>query len=321
VTAQQIETKMSLLVRSERKITNEVLQHINLADQKKHYLERGFGSLFDWLTKGHGYSEGAAQRRIQAARLLRAVPHAAEKLESGEVNLNNLARAGAAIRAQEKAGTKLTSEEKAEVIEQMENKTGIEAQQILVGLFPDLKLEMQEPKKTVIDENTVRLAFNLPNEVLQDLERVKTLLSHVFPNGNWADVIGYVAKEFLQRKDPLLRRERKTVAMDFPADLTPSTAVAAKRCVKPIPYPLRRVIIKRARGQCEYIDPTSGRRCRNTFQLEIDHIHPRALGGGNEPENLRCLCRAHNQFVALNILEIKKPCWGEGVAGLYEQSI
>ncbi|MBK9322947.1 MAG: HNH endonuclease [Bdellovibrionaceae bacterium] len=34
------------------------------------------------------------------------------------------------------------------------------------------------------------------------------------------------------------------------------------------------------------------------FQLEVDHIKPLALGGEHRAENLRILCRAHNQLAA-----------------------
>ena len=45
-----------------------------------------------------------------------------------------------------------------------------------------------------------------------------------------------------------------------------------------------------------------GHRCEETGRLEIDHITPVALGGTTTPENLRVLCRAHNQFEAERVL-------------------
>jgi 5-methylcytosine-specific restriction endonuclease McrA len=33
--------------------------------------------------------------------------------------------------------------------------------------------------------------------------------------------------------------------------------------------------------------------CRSAWE-QVDHIVPRALGGGDEPENLQGLCQAHN---------------------------
>jgi hypothetical protein len=41
-----------------------------------------------------------------------------------------------------------------------------------------------------------------------------------------------------------------------------------------------------------------GCRCQERGRLEIDHVVPVALGGAARPENLRLLCRAHNQHAA-----------------------
>ncbi|MAE70888.1 MAG: hypothetical protein CME06_10515 [Gemmatimonadetes bacterium] len=47
-------------------------------------------------------------------------------------------------------------------------------------------------------------------------------------------------------------------------------------------------------GRCAFVD-RHGRRCNSQWLLELDHIHPFALGGSHHPDNLRLLCRAHNQ--------------------------
>jgi 5-methylcytosine-specific restriction endonuclease McrA len=63
----------------------------------------------------------------------------------------------------------------------------------------------------------------------------------------------------------------------------------------PIPEPTKRQVHIRDEGACQY--PINGGTaiCGQTRAVDIDHIVPRALGGGNEPENLRVLCRAHNR--------------------------
>ena len=66
-----------------------------------------------------------------------------------------------------------------------------------------------------------------------------------------------------------------------------------------IPAGIRYAIRIRSGDQCEYIDPTTGRRCDCRTQLEFDHIIPFALGGDHSPENLRHFCRAHNQLAAI----------------------
>ena len=57
---------------------------------------------------------------------------------------------------------------------------------------------------------------------------------------------------------------------------------------------IRRLVWARDQGCCTFVD-AQGRRCRSRWFLQIDHIHPYALGGGNTASNLRLLCGAHNR--------------------------
>lgn len=64
-----------------------------------------------------------------------------------------------------------------------------------------------------------------------------------------------------------------------------------------IPAHLRRAVWARD-GDCCQFESASGRRCESRSGLEIDHVRPVALGGTSTLENLRLLCRAHNQLEA-----------------------
>jgi hypothetical protein len=58
----------------------------------------------------------------------------------------------------------------------------------------------------------------------------------------------------------------------------------------------------RAEGKCQFVDLETGKRCGSRYFLEIDHsIKPVALGGSNDLENLRLLCRGHNAREAVKI--------------------
>ena len=64
-----------------------------------------------------------------------------------------------------------------------------------------------------------------------------------------------------------------------------------------VPSILREQVLEEAGYQCSYVSPT-GRRCEARVALEIDHRKPRARGGSNDKENLRPMCRPHNQLEA-----------------------
>jgi 5-methylcytosine-specific restriction endonuclease McrA len=64
----------------------------------------------------------------------------------------------------------------------------------------------------------------------------------------------------------------------------------------------------RSGDQCEFVvkikNPVSGqfvqKRCNGKSQMQFDHRFPFALGGKNEKENIRHLCREHNILAAEN---------------------
>lgn len=54
----------------------------------------------------------------------------------------------------------------------------------------------------------------------------------------------------------------------------------------PVPYEVRLAIFARDGNRCQA--------CPSTTDLTIDHVFPQILGGGNDPSNLRVLCRSCN---------------------------
>lgn len=70
----ELTQRLEKLVRTERKITHLVLLHIIEIEERKLYAEMGFDGMYTFLTRGLGYSEASAYRRLQAARLVKQVP-------------------------------------------------------------------------------------------------------------------------------------------------------------------------------------------------------------------------------------------------------
>ncbi len=64
-----------------------------------------------------------------------------------------------------------------------------------------------------------------------------------------------------------------------------------------IPQSIKDAVFVRDDGRCTFISK-KGKRCKETWNLEIDHIIPYAKGGSNSPENLRLLCAQHNRLAA-----------------------
>jgi 5-methylcytosine-specific restriction endonuclease McrA len=122
-----------------------------------------------------------------------------------------------------------------------------------------------------------------------NLKRAKELLGHCIPNGDTVKVIERALRTLVED----LEKERRAKT---------SRPQARVRASKPghVPAARRRDVFARDGKQCTYVD-SEGRRCECRTRLELDHIEPRALGGGDDASNLRVRCRSHNLHAAEEI--------------------
>ena len=127
----------------------------------------------------------------------------------------------------------------------------------------------------------------------------------------------------------------KNAAVKNAAAKDTAIKIAAEKCADPskasryIPAALRRAVAQRDGYRCSYvpgvaaIDCVDGvdvndanvndagkmangnseaKRCEAIHRLEFDHVKPRAHGGQNTVDNLRLLCRAHNNLAAKDVM-------------------
>jgi len=87
------------------------------------------------------------------------------------------------------------------------------------------------------------------------------------------------------------------IAPSEPCSPPPSTADSSPMRAGSVPRAERRAVIERDGLACTWVD-ADGSRCASRAWLELDHRHPRAKAGSSEANNLRLLCRAHNQLAA-----------------------
>ncbi len=290
------------LVKEERQITREILDHIGEVARRRLYADLGYSSIFDWLVKDLGYSESAAYRRMQAARILQAVPEAASKLESGELGLTVLSKVQTLIRADEKrTGEKMSVQEKSVILAKVESCSGREAEFRLATYFPDLAAEAVKEKVRVVSDDQVSVQVTFTREQFEKLKRIQELMSHTDIDATNATLLEVAMDAFLEKKDPLKKvvRSRLTqsdTAAEVKSDAGSKSAKPPKEAENVRPS-TRNQVLRKSEGQCEYRSP-DGRRCESRHLLEVDHIHARVLGGTNSPENLRALCRTHNLLMA-----------------------
>ena len=321
--------RLGELAGHEREVQVEFLLHLAEFDARRAWAEAGYRSLWDYLLRVVHLREGAAFRRIAAMRVVRRLPVVAEAVRDGRLCLSTVAvleqllteqnvgelvaRAAFLTKAEvqrlavtlqprtaPKDGLRLLPSRKAEpretrpVEEQSTPSASVAAAPpapAVLQLAPPSSRATLEP----VTADTYSLRVTVDAALQKDIEELKALLSHKIPKGDVTAVVREAIQCALEK-----HRKRKGASEPTRKRKSPVAAKPAKKtgCGRqPISAAVRREVWKRDEGRCTWRGP-DGQRCGNTWQVELDHIRPAALGGPSTVENLRILCRAHNALSA-----------------------
>ena len=285
-------SELKTLVGDERKLTALILRYLCEVRRRRLFAEYGYPSLYAFCMKFLGYTESQTQRRLEAMKVISQVPEVEVKIQEGSLSLTAIAQAQSYFKSQEKADKPLALEIKKEVLKSLENKSTRECERELIKLDPIMAIPKDKVK--LISSTHTQTTSTLPNEVLEKLERIKSLLSHKNPNMTQSELLDEMAEIVLNKIDPLRKEIKQRNASMAPI-------VTSK-----ISTSLKRQNFQTHKGKCSFVSPITGQRCESTFFLEDDHIIPKALGGLATKENLRLFCRIHNQHAAIKVFGLKK---------------
>lgn len=294
----ELDLKIKALARKERELLGELLEHLKEADSRRLYLDFGYSSLFSYLVESCGYSAGAAQRRIDAARLFKVEPKLKEKIESGEINLAQTTILQKALREKNKTEP-VSLQDKRDLISRLGHKSTSETQFLIAK---ELNLEVKEQSKQIYQKDeSVRLEITLTKEQWQKLEKARDLTSNATQSNDWATVLEYFSDRMIKQKEGSgARRERKESSAQTLANRKKTSkrndVDATMAVIKPISQKIRKSILCRDQV-CQHKDLRTGKICASRWNLHIDHIQPRWAGGPHDEANLRVLCAKHNQHV------------------------
>jgi hypothetical protein len=260
-----LDENLEVLVLKERALEKEILLYIAEVDLRRLYLKMSYSSLFEYLTKRHGYSNAIAQSRIDLVRLHHEVPTVIEDLEKGDIKISQIGLLKTALR---QTAEDITLEQKAEIVESLKNKTMAESQVILAEA---LNIEIKEKAKVTYLPNAVKLEVSFSLEDWKVMTEMREGLSTTFPIGEWDKVLAYLAKKENEAKNK-----------------TPKSQTSYES--------LKKIVIQRDKC-CQYKSKDSSKTCGSKWNLQPDHITPLWAGGEDTLENLRAMCGNHNRQI------------------------
>jgi 5-methylcytosine-specific restriction endonuclease McrA len=167
-----------------------------------------------------------------------------------------------------------------------------------------------------------RFHVTVSKRFLEKLASARSALGHSHPHATTEAVLELALDLLLEKKAKqrgLLENSKRPVALHVEATphgppLAPSVAPKPRgrsTATSPAATPdsgnprhvqaeVKRAVWERDGGRCQW-PASSGGICGSTFQLELDHIVPVARGGPSSIDNLRVVCRAHNQLAARQV--------------------
>jgi 5-methylcytosine-specific restriction endonuclease McrA len=324
LSSSELLSRTKQLAADERRTTLALIEHLEEIQRRMLFAEIGYASLWEYVTKELGLSEGSAQRRIAAMRLIRKAPEAREAIKSGELSLSNASKVESFLGREKKAGRPRNA---SAVVQHVRSQSQKQCEATLFEISPEAEVDAKSKESDrIISKDQDRLLKLTLNPVLYEkIQRIKGLLAHSIPEASYAELLDYMTNEVLAKLEKKRGIHQASAlsgkpnisaseASDFSttgaaqtscAAQTPKiaspTAAAAVTQSQPLPNgrrvylpaSLKKAVWAKAGGQCEI--EANGKRCTSRYRLEIDHKIPLALNGGNDLKNLRLICRTHNQ--------------------------
>ncbi|GEJ56829.1 HNH endonuclease [Anaeromyxobacter diazotrophicus] len=331
--AKDLSRLLADLLRREQHALADFLVALSAFDRERRWLELGYTSCFYFLHRELGLSKGAAFYRKTAAELLQSYPELIEPLRDGRLCLSNVAELAKVITPENRAevvprffhASKQEAKEvaaelrPAEVAPRREVVTAVrcsaaraapelvsaavaapasapaapqaKAVDFAQAVHPENQPErVAAPSPDEIEPLTAelrRLHFTVSKRFLAKLAAARDALSHSHPGASTEAVLEAGLDLLLAAK-----AKRKGLVAK-PRETAPRLSSRPRHT----PAAVKRAVWARDGGCCQW-PVASGGVCGSTTRLELDHVLPVARGGESTVENLRVVCRVHNQLAA-----------------------
>lgn len=323
------------LVRKACAVETELLVHLGEIDARKLYLDLAFPSMFAFCVGELGFSEDAAYNRITVARAARRWPAVVAAYRSGQVHLAGLRllaphftdqnhrevlalAAGKSKREIEELVARLAPQPPAPAfIRKLPARSSCPSAQPALtlaaspatqpaltfavspsgqsaqDLAPSTPPHRREERRAVVaplTEETFRIQFTGTRALRDKLRQAQDLLRHRVPDGDLALLIERAIDLLIDE----VKKERFATGRKARQEAREGADRSSSRR---IPDSIKRAVFERDGGRCTFSDER-GQRCAETGALEFDHRSGFARTHRHQVDEIRLLCRAHNQHAA-----------------------
>ncbi len=295
---QQVHQRALELSTRYKRAEAELLEILAQVDRHRIYLKHGHASLFLYVVRELGLSEGVAYNLITVARKAAEVPELREHIAKGSITLSNARRITPI----------LTRQNKDQWLEKASSLSQRQLEKEVAKVRP--QSETQE-SASYVTENRVKLVVGLFESDMLALRRVQDLLSQARGRAvSLEETIVTMTQAHLKRFDPVRRAKRQIAKKGViegklrakPDSIQVESVVSAPKQPKrakrvPIPANLLHQVRLRDQGRCTHTSTdNSEKRCNQSRWIEIHHKIPVSEGGENTLENLTTLCSAHHNW-------------------------
>ncbi|MDZ4678633.1 MAG: HNH endonuclease signature motif containing protein [Oligoflexia bacterium] len=280
--------ELKKLVSIERKNTGEILHYFYVIQKRRIFADYGYANIYKFGIKELGYTEAETQIRVTSSRLLGEIPELELKLNEGKLSVS---MAHTLFNREKKAENAFSLEKKIEVLESFENKSVKECEKEIFKVATVMPVAPEKVRQ--VSKELAQITINVPLEFLDEIENLKNIYSNSHPGITTGELLAMLVKKETQKLDPV-REPRKYNQVK----VRRSASGTNEKCKRTISSALKRKVWQKYHSQCSF-QTMDGKSCDSKYGLEIDHVRPLALGGETSIDNLRLLCKSHNQKLPL----------------------
>ncbi|MDZ4661742.1 MAG: HNH endonuclease signature motif containing protein [Pseudomonadota bacterium] len=308
-----------VLVKYEKEVCAKIIRNLSIINEKQIYLEMKYGSLRAFCIDELKMCPATAQRRVDAVTISQSVPDIADRIEKGEISLTRVGQVAKFVRDEKKIVDRdLSAGDIKAIVNDVQGQVNEYDAAIALSIKSEIVQKPVLEKTRILAGGRQTMEMEVNSRFLMALQEMRHLLSHQGYQSK-ADILLKAMDFYLLKNHPGKQAESKSVTLetleqqnlelqddemqdtemqDGKLENVPAKKYANERYVS---KKLRQQVWRACQSKCTF-GHSSGKRCDSTFRLQVEHIHPIALGGKSDIENLTLLCQAHSTpKQALNI--------------------